>query len=297
MSKTEAFRLLNNDNELIALKIHNELVTPFRGNRVSFCTTTDDQEVVAKFPPESYRAYHEFKAYQLAESQAINVPKTVGLISDQLGNIGFLTYRIRGNNLYKVNYEGVKYQFGNIIKSLHTIDVPNNIYSYPSNYHDYDEKLYKWSRSPISGYLSETPIYSLVDRHLQTVADSLENQRRTMTHHDLHDDQAIVSENRIYLIDFEEWKLSHPMEDISIYLYHSLRTKRPIQDFVNFMHGYSKDKPTSESDKILLNYFLLFFSIEMLDYFASNRTVEVPYAIDYLKRSVEFVEKEKIWKM
>lgn len=297
MRKTETFRLLNNDNQLIVLKMHDELVTPFRGNRVSFCTTSDNQEVVVKFPPDSHHAYHEFKAYQLAESQAINVPKTIGLISDQLGNVGLLTYHIRGNNLYKMNYEGAKYQFGNIIKSVHMIDIPDHMYSYPSNYHYYDEKLYKWSHSSISRFLSETPIYSLLGRYLQTVADSLENQRGKMTHHDLHDDQAIVKENRIYLIDFEEWKLSHPMEDLSIYLYHCLRTKRPIQDFVNFMHGYSKDEPTSESDIMLLNYFLLFFSIEMLDYFASNRTAEISYAINYLNRSVEFVEKEKIWKI
>jgi len=297
MRREESLKMVDS-GEILKILVDEERFTTFRGNKVVFGTMSDGQSVVAKFPHNKDSATHEFAGYRIVAAESIRVPSVIGLVSNATGNVGILTHRIFGKNLYEDNFNGAKYQLGTMVKQLHGLKVGGNaVHANASVYSDYETKVKRFLTAPFNELIRDVPIYRLMELLSQDVGGDIDNQSGVMTHHDLHDDQIVAVDRLLYLIDFEEWEISCPTDDIAIYLYHSLRTKRPESQFVDFCRGYTQEEEFGESDKTVMNYLLLQFSLEMLDYYANYRTKEVQYAVLYLQRAVDYVNKERVWKI
>lgn len=297
MKNELVYRFVDSQDSELVVRIDSVRETDFFHNKIIFGEDERGTQVVLKFPSRQNIAIHEYRGYQLAIAAGVSTAALLGLVVDVGGNYGIALQRIYGENLYKSNREGVKYQLGSLIRTLHDNGEVVGQCKPISRYSDYEISVAKWVTQPYMTQIDVGLIVNLVGGLSRSILDYLEKLPKKVNHGDLHDDQVIVSESGMRLIDFEEWGYGSPMEDLAIYLFHSLRTKRPDRDFRDFLAGYTQEKVLTESDKLSISYLLLFNAMKILSRVADDHASLLPYAVEYLQRSVDYVESEKIWKL
>ena len=298
MSKQEQYTSLSDPQTPFDISAYKEFNTEFYNNKIIFGTNPNNQELVIKFPSVLGHAQHELLGYESARKAGILVPKTYGLIKDSRGNIGLVTEKVIGKNLFDQNVHGAKHKLGSIVRSLHDLVIINENDNNLQTFEIYDSNISTWKNSPMTSFLESMLIFDIISQFSFATADMLEHDRQTFTHQDLHDAQIIVDYKAdINIIDFEEWRKSNPMEDIAIYLYHGLRTKRPDEDFKNFTDGYLRLDRFTDSEKKVISFYLLYFSLKMEMIYFNTHQKFLAYATHSLNRSVSYVNQEKLWKM
>jgi|GEM_PF-4631676 hypothetical protein len=296
MITSEVYKLLNGEERNLVVNVKEKRKTDFYGNNIVFCENSDGVEVVGKFPSKGSHARHEFAGYKTAEASGVRVPGVVGIVKDERGKLGVVTKRIIGKNLYSDHSEESKFILGATVNKLHNFRRIESTHLLKKEYPKYVEQINDWSRTELATILNAPGVYSILGNFSSDVEDEFQGTKLTFTHQDLHDDQVIVSCGLLYLIDFEDWRIGHPMEDVAIYLYHSLRTKRHPEDFRRFVDGYFAEDNFSDADKSCVSYFLLFYGMCMGNYFSQYRKYEIPFVAEYLHRSIDYVKGEELWK-
>lgn len=118
-----------------------------------------------------------------------------------------------------------------------------------------------------------------------------------LCHGDLHDGQVIKSPPGLVLIYFEKWQSNRPLYELGIYLFHCLRTGSDIQNFRNFVMGYTDRTYLDETEKQTLMYYLLHISTGALNYFLEVNNWYLEYARQNQRKVLKFINDEVVWKI
>lgn len=281
-------------NEVLSVVIDDVVVTDFFHNKIVFCRDLVGNEMVAKFSSNRDKVMHEISGYKLAKLAGVKTPWLFGCVLDKDDSPGVLTSRLRGDNLYIDASDEEKFVLGSIIRTLHD-NTPKTIETVQErSYYDYPVDVGNYLKNPlVSGVIP----YELINYLMNSSISDLQSGERVVNHGDLHDAQVILVEETQHIIDFGEWFLGSGLEDLSIYLFHSLRTLRSEKSFQDFINGYTQNYKLSEQEKLSISFLLLFNAVRFVDIATINNMSVLPYAIKYLQRSVAYVEDEKLWKM
>lgn len=292
---------LENSN-FLQFEITGQAKAPFTGSEVLFALDEEGQEVAIKFSSYNWGAKREWRGLQKVYQAHVPVPVPLAIIQDSNNRLGIISSKVHGFNLFETKHpkDQLKFRLGTIIRNMHnntTISGEEWRHSQKNDFTFYDKNLSKWQKSQLAELQNTSPAIQLFRKFSLTAIDQLPNVSPVFIHNDLHDDQVLINERGdIIVLDVEFWREDNPLNDLATYLFHSIRTQRPWEDFVSFSQGYLGENSYSENDKNLIAFYLLNAALAGLNHFSQHRKQELWTAQLYLSRIQEFLTKETLWK-
>jgi len=150
---------------------------------------------------------------------------------------GVILKFVEGESLHTQQNGKGRYDFGTLIYQMHKLtQISCNEWGTGQKLNfDYLQKsLSEWSGNDleeIDNWSRSMTILFLLATQARLYC---EITKPVFNHNDLHDGQTIVSGRRLTLIDFEEWIGDRPLNDLAVYLFHSIRTGQSPNRFEIF---------------------------------------------------------------
>ncbi|MCK4822829.1 phosphotransferase [bacterium] len=290
----------NNLPSEINTEILKEITIPFTGSEILFAQMESGKNVVIKIPGRYGNAKREWIGLNKAHNAGVPVPQPIALALDSRGRQAIISQKIEGDNLYYNPNDAVKYSVGQIIRSMHEhtpISGKEWVNSGKSDFSYFDKRIFYWMNGPTEGLKMGSKTQVLLDKFADSMRDHCQDVFPTFTHNDLHDGQVIISKGKPSLIDFENWKEESPASEIAYYLFHSIRSNRTGEGFLNFMKGYLRNTTLSEQEKSVLMFHLLFISAGAVSYFHNQRINYLEIAESTHQKVLNYVNEENLWKL
>lgn len=276
----------------IKLDVKHKFVTEFNKSTI-LIGDSDGRKLVVKFSAYSWGAQREWLGLEKVTTAGILSAKPVAFIPGEKS--GIITEYLPGKNLKDEPDMHLRYQLGVLIKDMHervSIEGYDWVKYGKSDFSFYDKKIDQWKQAHIGGTAIDVLKELAID-----VGNSFKLIDPVFTHHDLYDSQVIHNKGKLYLIDFEFWRESHPLDDISLYLMNTVRTKTNYDYFWQFCKGYVDNKKSfTEEQKKVIVFFLLFASCQSLEFYRWNRPNDLNIATGYHQEALSLVRKESLWK-
>lgn len=261
----------------------------------------NQQHVAVKFSGYEWGPKREWEGLIQANQAGVPSPKILFTIKDQSERFGIVSEKIYGTNLYKNPSEELRLEFGNIVREMHDhIPIIGREWqeSGRSDFSYYSRIMKKWRKSETMEINSNSRSQALLSELSNTIDTQFKSFKSVFVHGDLHNDQVIVTRsNNLCVIDFENWQEEHPLYDLAIYLFHTLRTKQNDSDFINFFKGYTGNISFTDMDKNIISFYLLFTTMRAVDYYAKLIPTDLKFAIINLQHTLSFIHTEKLWKL
>jgi len=282
--------------KLVDCTIGQEIMSSFSGSRVILGDSSQLGPIAIKIQPAKRGVLREWEGLSRAYSAGIVVPQPICLATSEKGGLVLISRRITGRNLYSAVNTDNFLKLGTTIKDIQdhvAITGEEWALSGRADFSYFEKKLDLLRDKPIDEHVDEGHIKSLLNACATEVGNTFPQIKPVFTHHDIHNDQVLVTKtNEQYLMDFEHWIESHPFHDIATYLFHTLRTLSPIEQYNEVLRGYSQKEPSIEKEQLVILFFLLLAAVNSVEFYRNNRREELPYAVEYLRRSVKYAEKQ-----
>jgi len=296
---------LNTDQDsypsYINIDIYDRMTTYYSKNLLLFGVSETGDKVVIKFPSFTDGAEHESEGLYQCYVASIPVPKPLALVQNTDGKTGFVSLFIPGERIIFVDNEEYYIKFGSVVRKMHDeVNITGDHWkkSGRSDFSFYQKHIDSWKTLYNEGILESPKAHQLLQHLADPIAVCFGNAKPSFVHYDLHDHQSIITPSKeLYIIDFERWREEHPLNDIAIYLSHSLRTDRPYSLFVEFVNGYLNHSRLSEKEKETISFYLLFAGFMSIEYYRKYRPKEILYTIAQLSKITEHINDETIWKL
>lgn len=282
----------------INLKLQRRVITPYTGSTIIYAQADNGEKVVVKLSGIN-GSLREWKGLNKTHSVGLPVPKPYALVKDMDNQMGVILGYIDGKSLHRQQSDQARYNFGALIHKMHRLtSIDGNEWTAAQKQNpDYFQKnLSVWKSDQTKGLpnwnKSQTILSFLAAQalqHCQTVAP-------VFNHNDLHDGQAIVTQKNLSIIDFDKWMEDSPLNDIAIYIFHSIRIGQSPKIFETFLKGYIEKASFTELEKSALMFYLLFISSRALIHFYQQGDSYVETAKNTHRKLLEYVESENIWK-
>lgn len=290
------------DGGELALSVYENFVTAFTNSLILFAEDEQGQEVVVKFSTYEWGAKNEWRGLLKADQANIPVPKPIALVKDAGGTLGIVTRKIDGENLYKSRRrdDGLKRKLGTVIRDMHhriTISGHNWVQSGKSDFTYYDIRINEWKASGVDDLRADSKAQVILAALTKETSNMFADILPVFNHNDLHDDQVLVSRNQdIFLIDVEMWREECAFNDLATYLFHSLRTERPEEDYVEFLDSYRGGEKLSSDEQSMMAFYLLYLGLRGIHFFAKFKPQNIYLAQQHLRKVLRFLEKEMPWR-
>lgn len=286
--------------EIHRIDILETRVAPFTKSLIIVGKDDNNNLVTAKFSTLQGGPENEWQGLLSTHAAGISVPKPVALVRNETNKIGVVSEYIDGEDLIYSQDLFDYSKFGKIIKEMHSrvrVEGSEWIKLGKHTYEYYDKYLIHCGELVKSGVINSAIVYDLIRLFSSALGERLEQVNPVFTHYDLHDQQVIKNLlGKLYLIDLERWREGDPLDDLSIYLFHNLRMNRPYDFFVEFIKGYLDNSSLTDTEKSVVNFFLLFTGFKSVDYYKRFRESDLPYALSQLEKIEHFVTEEKLVK-
>jgi thiamine kinase-like enzyme len=286
--------------DFININILETQISPFTKSVIIFGKYDNGSLVTAKFSNLPEGSKNEWQGLLTTHKSGISVPEPVALVKNQADTMGVISEFIDGKDLINSQDLSDYSKFGRIIREMHLkvkVDGLEWMKFGKHTYEYYDKYLIHCGELIKEGIIDSTRVYDLMRFFASSLEERLGKVDPVFTHYDLHDQQIIKNcLGKLYLIDLERWREGDPLDDLSIYLFHNLRMNRPYDFFVEFIRGYLNDSNLTDTEKSVINFFLLFTGFKSVDYYRRFRKNDLPYAIAQLKKIEQFAFEEKLVK-
>ncbi len=280
--------------------ITREIAATFRGSRIVYATSEQNQKVVIKIPAILGGAEKEWTGLKKARESGISVPRPIMLGLTDTGSACIILESVNGEPLFLGNDHEDRIILGQIVKQMHSgVSIPD--YGWKQNikadYSYYDKQLKLWG-----DYQSQIGIDRSLTQYLfgllaQPMDSYCHSSPPVFNHNDIHDGQAFKSTKRgITLIDFEDWTEDRPLNDLGMYLFHCLRTSRDFNFFKGFVSGYLNGDTLNENDRLALIFNLLFISTRAVIKYLTYQTDYLGVARQNHQKVLDFIRNETLWK-
>lgn len=302
---SERFKVIDqinhNDNlQFINVDILDSKLTPFTSSLVIFGRTSDDGLIAAKFSTMPGGAEREWRGLVAIHNVGVSVPRPIALVKNNHEQLGLVSSFVQGYDLITNQHPRDHFNFGGAVKSMHDLVQTNgaewtrlgkNDFAHYDRYINHCGDLIK------NGVVGSKRGHELLKLFAAALGKRLGQLKPTFTHYDLHDKQVIIdSLSKLHLIDFERWREGDPLDDLAIYLFHSLRMNRPYEFFIEFTRGYLNNAHFTDMEKSVINFYLLYSGFMSVDYFRRFRESELPFAIAQMDKVVQYVSEERLMK-
>jgi len=301
MIKEIRVRPIDSDPKEKRFAVTGEIASTFRGNRIIFATSEDqNQPVVIKIPIDRQGARREWIGLRKTSEARIPVPSPIMLGLTDSNFTCVVSERVEGRPLFLYSDDEARMFLGKTTKMMHSevrILDSGEGQNELVDFSQYKEQIYTWGINqykagidwPLTQYLFKT-----LSDPMSSYCDSI---APVFNHGDIHDGQVIVSpKNDITLIDFESWSADRPLNDLGFYLFHCLRSNREFEAFKSFMDGYSGDYSLNEKDIESLVFYLLFVSTTAVFKFITLNTDYLETARENHMKVLTFIQNETLWK-
>ncbi len=276
----------------INFDVRERFVTNFNKSTI-IIGDSDGRELVAKFSAYPWGARREWVGLEKVSAAGIPSAKPVAFIPGE--KPGIITEYISGKHLKDDSDPTLRYRLGVLIKEMHEdVRIEGDEWTgYGKNdFSHYDKKISQWEKAHIGGNAIDMLKELAID-----IGNSFKLIDPVFTHHDIYDHQAILNGGKLYLIDFEFWRESHPLDDLSSYLLNTVRTNANEDYFWQLCKGYIDNKGSfTEEQKKTIIFFLLFASCQSLEFYQGNRPKDINIAIEHHQGAFIFSKKESLWK-
>jgi len=273
--------------------------TPFTRSTIIFATSEAGKPVVIKFPTKKSKAEREWTGFCKAYTADVPTPMPIALVTSKGGRVGVMQEEVGGQSLYKCPGGQARIRFGEIVKDMH-LKVPTAGIEWQekgkADYTYYDKRIQCWSEGQVELLSAGSTTQAMLGLLSPTMNRSCRSAPPMFNHNDLYDSQAIVGDQKIYLIDFEEWVEENPLNDIAYYLFHTIRSNMPEVNFGSFLSGYLGNEVLSEPEKQTLMFYLLFISARALNYFHASKSKYFEIAEKSHRAVTNYIDNENVWK-
>lgn len=278
--------------EQLEIDIGETFVTGFNQSLI-YRGISNGREVVVKFSSYPWGARREWDALRKVHSAGVSSPEPIAFIVAE--KPGLVMEYVHGESLGNNPDSSLRYSLGVLVKEMQDgvhLDgrewegVGKKDFSY------YDRKIEQWGKNHIGEEAIDIMRELAID-----IGDSFKLVTPVLAHNDLHDNQVIINSSRLYLIDFEFWRESHPVADLAVYLLNIIRNESNEEFFWQLCRGYinSEDGFTDQQKKIV-SFLLLFASCEGLDFYMQNRPEAFDIATKQHQGAISFFKREALWK-
>jgi aminoglycoside phosphotransferase (APT) family kinase protein len=284
----------------ISVQIRQRLTSSFTGSTLLFGRTEANEKVVIKTS-----AYPEGNANEwegLKKISSTGLPTQQGIMIGKLsdGSSGLVTKEVEGEPLTDIPSEDQRRDIGTQLKNIHSstkISGDEWEKSGKQTFTYYDWHLAYWRKNADTVSPICRQAISILDTLVEAASRYFQSTTPVFTHQDLHDGQVIVnSNNDKILIDFENWKEADPLDDIAMYLFHSIRENSPKAFYSELSNGYFDGRKTTDQENSVLAFDTLFFALRAVGYFHKFKLPYFNTAIDNLRLVNHYIDKENTWK-
>jgi len=278
-------------------QVSKELTMSFSGSHISYATNESNGKFVLKQATKPEKTIHEWEGLQKLSEYPLPIQEPVGLANDQNGQLTLISKEVVGKPVYQT--EQGRVLLGKSIRELHHIvQVDNNFWitSGKPNFTFYNSAIDRWHGENIPELQKTGKIVSLIYNLSSEISEHLQTVRPSFLHNDVHDGQGFIVNNNCVLIDFEQWGISDPIEDIALYLYHQIRIGKEDVHFEQFIQGYIPDGKLTDKEKNATAFYLLYFASRAAAFFYLKRLDYYQIGLGNLLKSVKYIESEKLWK-
>jgi hypothetical protein len=298
---TEKVNFINKETgDPLDVSIYERIDSPFTGSTVFFGYNGSQNHLAIKLSAyQEWGPQREWDGLTRAYEHNLPVPKPYFLVTDSEGKTGIVSEKIDGGDLEANPEQSLKKEFGRLVREMHErvpvvgVEWVGTGRQDFSMYRHYLDRFQSSSLESINGRSDAFALLSDLSEATRTENQSIQP---VFNHNDLYNQQALLDHNhQLRIFDFEMWREQHPLDDVAKYLFHTLRTGRPHDDFIVFSEGYLNGGKYSDEQKSILAFYLLFTSMRGVDFYSRFRPHEIDLSISYLERAVEYVEKERLW--
>lgn len=293
----------NPPNSDFYIDVGQKLQTSYSGNELYYATLFQNRPVVVKFSVFNQVAKREWNGYVLAFENQVHTPEPIALVArDREPTIGFITTHLTGPLLSEVDSDERTFLLGKELNKLHAIALPG--YGYLSEdgsfqFENMDAYLQYWFDKTIP-FLQNQPKAAQLLHQLHDLCQSrLSRIKSSFLHHDVKKDNMIYNDDgNIYLTDFEWWQGGDPLDDLALYLYHSLRTNQGDARFSTLLQGYFEDSAhLTDKQRTALMFYLLLGGSRVVSFCSRVIPDKLPEAESDLEKSVQYIDSEKIFRI
>lgn len=273
----------------IELDVKDRFITQFNGSTI-IIGESDGRNLVVKFSAYPWGAQREWRGLRKVFAAGIPSPTPVAFIPGE--KPGIITEYIPGKGLQDDPDISLRYNLGILIRNMHErVSTEGTEWHGKDDFTYYDQKIAQWGKDHIGGVAIDIMQELAID-----IGNSFKLVEPAFTHHDLYDHQAIINEDGLYLLDFEFWRESHPLDDLSSYLMNTIRTESYTDYFWEFCRGYGSERNFTEEQKKIIAFLLLFTSCQSLEFYKNDRPRDLQKPTNDHEKAISFVKEESLWK-
>ncbi len=288
------------DLQPFSIHVSQEVISPFTNSKLLFGITTDNEKVVAKITTSPDGNLREWEGLQKVSIIGTQVQE--GIVAGQLddGSPVLVTREIEGKSLVNVPGEIHRRNLGHLLKKIHAKTKIDGIEWEKSGKKDF--RYYDWHLSYWHKKAEEiSPVcrraVSIIDTLVETASSYFQSSEPVFTHQDLHDEQVLINTNNLeVVIDFENWKEADYLDDLAMYLFHSIREESPITFYHELLNGYLNEGKTTDQENSIIAFDTLFFALRAVGYFHKFNLPYLDTALSNLVLVTKFIDQETPWK-
>lgn len=277
-----------------------EFFSEYNGNSLIHGELEDSRAVILKFSRITSGASREWAGLTRAYSYGLSVPKPVARITrEQKPTEGFIMEKIEGSTFNIQSSELLKFKLGQELKRMHTIVLPGfgaiDTDENKPQFIQMEDYIEFWLNRTLP-YVSENNSVERLLKQLYRGAQShILSQEPRFIHRDIQDNNTFESEDsRIVIIDFEWWQGGDPIDDLAVYLYHTIRLNSPLKEYQAFMQGYCGGRELSDLETHALYYYLVLAASRVVSYCSRLNRSRLGEAESDLLKVMMFIERNML---
>ena len=284
----------------VVLNVHKKEIVPFTGNSILYATSESGTKVVIKISTSNSGAQREWKGLNMAHGAGLSVPEPYALAKSKDNEKLIIFEKVEGELLYTSNQTRLRIDLGEIVKDMHNqIFVSGNgwVSSGKPDFSYYEKLLNRYLKSSLNELKAGSETHTILNKFVNVMSYYCKTITPVFNHNDLHDGQIIVKPNqKLVLLDFENWKEETQLNEISYYLFHLIKDGSVNRNFDKFINGYLKSYRLTDTEKSVMTFYLLFISARAIDYFKNTGSKYLQKALETHKKVLRYTNDERLWK-
>ncbi|MDP3918023.1 MAG: phosphotransferase [Candidatus Woesebacteria bacterium] len=284
----------------IEIGIHNRSVAPFTRNTILFGVTKYGTQTIIKIFANRNGLLNEWEGLNMAYNAGLPVPEPYALAKNSDGVQVLISQKIDGELLHTNSQPSIRYELGKIVSFMHNqvrINGKDWASTGKTNFSYYESLLNKYLKSSLSELKTGSETHTILNKFVNIMSYYCKTTSPVFNHNDLHDGQIIIKPNhKLVLLDFENWKEETQLNEISYYLFHSIKDGSVNRNFDKFINGYLKSDSLTDTEKSVMTFYLIFISARAIDYFKNTGSKYLQKALETHKKVLSYTNDERLWK-
>ena len=284
----------------IELDIDRRSVALFTRNTILFGSTKSGIQTTVKISTNRNGAMNEWEGLNMTYDVGMPVPEPYALAKNSDGVQVLISQKVDGELLHTNSQTGKRYDLGQIVSFMHNkvgINAENWKSSGKPDFSYYENLLNKYLKSSLNELKTGSETHTILNKFVNVMSYYCKTTTPVFNHNDLHDGQIIVKPNqKLVLLDFENWKEETQLNEISYYLFHLIKDGSVNRNFDKFINGYLKSYRLTDTEKSVMTFYLLFISARAIDYFKNTGSKYLQKALETHKKVLRYTNDERLWK-